>query len=110
MPSALTDSLTCVTGHTFTQEDVDTIGGRCATLRIAFNLREGIRNIDIPMHGRLIGNPPQESGPNKGVTIDTKTQNREYLAAIGWDPETGVPTKQTLEKFELDFVVADLHG
>jgi len=29
---------------------------------------------------------------------------------MGWDPETGVPEKTTLEALGLDFVVQDLHG
>jgi hypothetical protein len=28
---------------------------------------------------------------------------------MGWDAETGVPKKETLEKLGLDFVVPDLH-
>ncbi|HUT88681.1 MAG TPA: aldehyde ferredoxin oxidoreductase family protein [Thermoguttaceae bacterium] len=109
-PDALTDSLTHTTGHRFTFDDVQQIGERIANLRIAFNLREGVRNVDIPMHGRLIGSPPLEAGPLKGVTVDVDTQVRDYLAAMGWDTETGVPKQETLEGLGLDFVVADLHA
>ena len=28
----------------------------------------------------------------------------------GWDPQTGVPTRQSLERLGLDFVAKDLHG
>ena len=106
----LTDSLSYTTGKTYTLDDTIEMGARTAALRIAFNLREGIRNVDIPMHGRLIGNPPLESGPLAGVQIDIDTQVKDYLEAMGWDAETGVPTKETLEGLGLDFVVADLHG
>ena len=109
-PDAITDSLSYTTGHTFTLDEVQKIGARIANLRISFNLREGIRNVDIPLHGRLIGSPPLEAGPLKGVTIDIDTQVKDYLAAMGWDTETGVPKKETLEELGLDFVVADLHG
>ena len=109
-PTSLTDSLTCTIGRTYTLDDVQEIGDRIATLRIAFNLREGFRNVDIPMHGRLIGSPPLTKGPLEGVTVDAKTQVRDLLEAMGWDPETGVPTKDTLERLGLDFVTADLHG
>ncbi len=109
-PSCLTDSLTYTTGRTFTQDDVIKIGARIATLRIAFNLREGFRNVDIDLPGRMIGNPPLQSGPNAGVSIDVDVQTRDYCAAMGWDAETGVPTKDTLEDLELDFAVADLHA
>jgi aldehyde:ferredoxin oxidoreductase len=29
---------------------------------------------------------------------------------MGWDPQTGIPTKETLLDVGLDFVAADLHG
>lgn len=109
-PEALTDSLTCTTGHSYSFDEVQKIGARIAALRIAFNLREGFRNVDIPMHGRLIGNPPLESGPVAGVSIDLDTQVKDYLEAMSWDTETGVPTKETLEDLGLDFVAADLHN
>jgi len=108
-PEALTDSLSYTTGHQYTLDDVLETGARIAALRIAFNLREGVRNIDIPMHGRLLGKPPLESGPTAGVTIDLDTQVRDYLEAMDWDPETGVPKKETLQSLDLDFVTADLH-
>ena len=109
-PESLTDSLTCTTGHEFTLDEIQEIGARIAALRIAFNLREGVRNVDIPVHGRLIGSPPLEAGPVAGVTVDLDTQVKDYLEAMGWDTETGVPTKETLEELGLDFVAADLHG
>jgi aldehyde:ferredoxin oxidoreductase len=109
-PETLTDSLYYTTGHRCTQEDIDKIGPRIAALRIAFNLCEGFRNIDIKMHGRLIGDPPLDSGPLAGVTIDLDTQVRDYLDAMGWDTETGVPAKQILDDLDLDFVAADLHA
>jgi aldehyde:ferredoxin oxidoreductase len=109
-PQALIDSLSYTTGHPFTLEEIQQIGERIANLRIAFNLREGVRNVDIPMHGRLIGSPPLEAGPLAGVTVDIDTQVKDYLEAMGWDTESGVPKKETLEGLGLGFVAADLHG
>ncbi len=109
-PEALTDSLKYTTGRDYTLEETVRTGARIAALRIAFNLREGVRNVDIKLPGRMIGSPPLEGGPLAGVTVDVDTQVREYLEAMGWDPETGVPTRETLEQLGLDFVAADLHG
>ena len=95
-----------------TSEIVNTVkrtGARIAALRIAFNLREGVRNIDFPVPGRLIASPPLEEGPLAGITVDIDTQIREYLEAMGWEPTTGVPKQETLENLGLDFVVPDLH-
>lgn len=107
-PEALTDSLKYTTGKQFTLRDVQQIGDRIATLRMAFNLREGVRNVDLDVPGRIIGSPPLEEGPLKGVTVDLDTQMRDYLQAMGWDTETGVPEPETLERLGLDFVAADL--
>jgi len=109
-PDVLTDSLTHVTGHEFTLDDVLTRGERIAALRMAFNLREGVRNVDFELSDRVIGKPPLPEGKTAGRTVEIDVQVRDYLEAIGWDPQTGVPTKETLERLGLDFVSADLHG
>jgi len=108
-PDVLTDSLKYTTGENFTLDEVQQMGDRIAALRTAFNLREGFRNIDLEVPGRAIGSPPLKDGPLEGVTVDIETQVRDYLEAMGWDTETGVPTRETLQGLGLDFVVADLH-
>jgi len=109
-PEALCDCLTYTTGHTFALDDVLAIGDRIATLRIAFNLRDGVRNVDIELPSRVLKGSPPEQGPIAHVDIDLDTQVRDYLEAMGWDTKTGVPTRQTLESLELHFVIPDLHG
>ena len=109
-PEALSDSLKYVTGREFPLDETLRIGDRIAALRIAFNLREGVRNVELDVPGRMIGSPPLEAGPLKGVTIDIDRQVRDYLEAMGWDAETGIPKKETLEGLGLDFVAADLHA
>ncbi|NQU24067.1 MAG: aldehyde ferredoxin oxidoreductase family protein [Candidatus Nealsonbacteria bacterium] len=104
----LTDSLTCVTGRKYTLADAQKIGDRIAALRMAFNVREGVRNIDFKIPPRMIGDPPLTAGPVAGVTVDIDTQIREYLEAMGWDTKTGAPTKETLERLGLDYVAAEL--
>ncbi len=109
-PEAVPEMLSCVTGHPYTVDDAERIGARIATLRIAFNLRDNVRNVDIPIPPRILGSPPLPDGPLAGVTVDVDTQVREYLEAMGWDTETGVPKRETLRDLGLDFVIADLHG
>jgi aldehyde:ferredoxin oxidoreductase len=109
-PEALTDSLTYTTGKQYTLDEVQRMGARIAALRMVFNIREGMRNVNFQVPGRMIGRPPLESGPLKGVTIELDTQVRDYLAAMGWDTATGVPKKETLLNLGLDFVAAELHG
>ena len=109
-PECLPDMLTFVTGHKYTVDDVEKAGNRIAALRIGFNLREGMRNIDFKIPDRMIGKPPLQKGPLAGVTIDVDRQVHDYLEAMGWDTKTGVPTRETLAALDLDFVAADLHA
>ncbi|NQT13690.1 MAG: aldehyde:ferredoxin oxidoreductase, partial [Planctomycetes bacterium] len=108
-PSALTDSLTHVTGRRFTLDDVLTRGARIAALRTAFNQREGVRNVDFQLPDRAVGRPPLEAGPTEGRTVEVEAQVQDYLEAMGWDAKTGAPTKETLKALGLDFVVDDLY-
>ena len=97
-----------VMGTDYTLDDLLEIGDRIATLRVAFNLREGLHNVNFTVPGRILGDPPLKSGPTAKVTVDNETQVRDYLQAMGWDPQTGVPTAGTLQRLGLDFVAEDL--
>jgi len=107
-PESVSDSLTHTTGHSFTLDDVLTAGARIAALRTAFNLREGVRNIELEVPDRVLGKPPLQQGPTAGFTVDEATHTEDYLSAMGWDPKTGVPRRQTLIELGLDFVAEDL--
>lgn len=109
-PEAVPEMLTHVMGRPFSVDEAERIGARIATLRMAFNLREGMRNIEFKIPGRVVGSPPLSDGPLKGVTVDVDTQVREYLEAMGWDTQTGVPKPETLRELGLEFVIPDLHG
>ena len=108
--SSLTDSLTHVTGHEYTLDDVLETGARIAALRIAFNLRHGIRNVDIAVPDRVLGRPALEAGPTAGNTVELEAQVQDYLDAMGWDRVTGVPRRETLEGLGLADVAADLYA
>jgi len=97
-----------ITGKEYTLEDLLTIGERIANLRMAFNIREGVRLSEWKIPGRMIGNPPLTAGPLKCITIDLKTLTSEYLEKMGWDPKTGKPSQKKLEELELENVSKDL--
>ncbi len=106
---AQVDFLNGAMGAGFSADDVLAIGDRIANLRVAYNLREGIRNADIDVPGRILGDPPLEAGGTKGVTVDLAVQQAEYFAEMGWSPD-GVPSPETLEALGLGFCAHDLHG
>jgi aldehyde:ferredoxin oxidoreductase len=93
-----------VTGQNYTIEDLLTIGERISNLRMAFNIREGVRLSDWKVPGRMIGDPPLKAGPLKGITIDLQTLADEYLEKMGWDPKTGKPSSKKLEELGLESV------
>jgi aldehyde:ferredoxin oxidoreductase len=107
-PTALTDSLACVTGRRFTIDEVLTRGARIAAIRTAFNVREGINNIELKLPARAIGEPPLPDGPTAGRRVEVDAQIEDYLEAMGWDTKTGAPRKETLLSLNLDFVADDL--
>jgi aldehyde:ferredoxin oxidoreductase len=104
--TAVPEYLTLAMGMKFTMKDILEIGERIANLRIAFNLREGIRNKEMyKLPKRVLGQPPLTVGPTKGVMVDNETQIREYFMAMGWNPETGVPKHAVFERLGLDFAL-----
>jgi aldehyde:ferredoxin oxidoreductase len=107
IPSAVIPTyLSLAMGTNFTMDDLVEVGARAAALRIAFNLREGIRNRDAyRMPSRALGDPPLKDGPTAGVTVDNETQLRDYYEAVGWDPDTGVPAPETLKRLGLGFAL-----
>lgn len=99
--------LQAVTGWEFTLADCLTVGERIADVRHAFNLRDGLNPLKYRVPGRMIGEPPLKTGNVRGVTVDLATQVREFCQAMGWDPETAMPSRK-LEELGLAGVARDL--
>ena len=102
--TALPEFITMATGLEFNMDKMQEIGARLAALRMAFNIREGVRNVNINLPSRVLGNPPLESGPSMGITVDNEQQVWDYLREAGWNQTTGCPSGVTLKKLGLDFV------
>jgi aldehyde:ferredoxin oxidoreductase len=100
---ALIDFTNLVTGWNYSINDLLKVGDRVASIRQAFNAREGIDISDFKVPGRVAGNPPPEAGPTAGRSADFGTLLKDYLTARGWD-ETGKPTKNKLLELGLDDV------
>ena len=104
--NCLPDFLSAVTGWDYDVEKLLQIGDRIATMRIAFNAREGYNVADWKLPGRaLIG---AGAGPTGEARVDNETQVREYLELMGWDTRTGRPTKEKLLELGLADVATDL--
>ena len=96
------------TGIEMTGADLIRAGERIATLRHAFNLREGVTELKWAVHPRIIGDPPQKAGPLAGTSADIKAQVYWNLGAMDWDMTTTKPSKKKLLELGLDDVAKDL--
>jgi aldehyde:ferredoxin oxidoreductase len=81
------------------------IGRRVQTLRQLFNIKHGIDPLLFKAHPRSIGEPPQVIGPNRERSFDLGKMMRDYWREIGWDPESGVPTPETIEELGLKDII-----
>ena len=89
--------------------DFHVIGNRIATIRQAFNVREGFKPSDFVFPDRVLGKPPLKSGPLKDVTINPKIQVKQYFESMGWDLKTGKPSRKVLIELGLEDVIKDLY-
>jgi aldehyde:ferredoxin oxidoreductase len=106
--SALTDFINLTTGWNYSIDDLLKVGDRVASIRQAFNAREGISTFDFRVPARVAGNPPPESGPTAGRSVDFNTLLKDYFAVRGWDVNTGTPTKNKLLELGLEDVAKAL--
>ncbi len=100
--------MSTVTGWDCSMDELLKAGERIATMRHVFNLREGINPLEWPVHPRIVGKPPYETGPLAGVTADIEAQNYWNLGALDWDRVTTKPSKKKLEELGLEDVAKEL--
>ena len=94
----LFDWTNAATGWSKSPEEYMEIGSRIQTKRQLFNIKHGIDPRTVKASRRSVGHPPQNEGANKGRSVAIEAMTKGYWAEFGWDPETGVPTDETLEK------------
>jgi aldehyde:ferredoxin oxidoreductase len=104
---AIPEMLQAVTGWDFDLDEVFKTGERIYLMRHIFNLREGHNPLTRNAPGRMIGEPPLKEGNVKGVTVDMKALNKEYLEQLGWDTKTTVPTEAKLRELGMDSLLAE---
>lgn len=110
-PEGMIDQyIEAIGGFDFDREESIKTGLRIYTMRHAFNLREGIFPKDMKISQRSVGKPPLEAGPLEGVEVDNQLLGKNFFQALGWDHETGMPTKEFLQKIgALEYLVDDLY-
>jgi aldehyde:ferredoxin oxidoreductase len=107
----LCEWMNAATGWDLSHDEYLVIGERIGQLRRAFTLREGINPVrDFRPNPRLYGDPPLQSGPLKGVTVDIDALAASYHRVMGLDPVTGRPELARLRELGMEEVAEGLYG
>jgi aldehyde:ferredoxin oxidoreductase len=101
----LLEFIKAVTGWDMDIAEALNTGARIQSLRHCFNIREGIRTSDIKLPARLLGRSPMEEGPLAGITVDIDSLSYEYRRSMGWNPLSGEPEPEMLEKLALSHLI-----
>jgi aldehyde:ferredoxin oxidoreductase len=107
-PNHVLECFNAVTGWNWTLEDAFTTGRRIVNLLRVFNFRHGLK-IEEERPSKRYGSVPVD-GPAQGKDIMAKWDwyQTTYYTLMGWDPKTGKPLPETLEKLGLKDLVKDL--
>jgi len=101
---------TSLTGIPLTAQELYLAGQRAYNLEKAFNSRLGYTRKDDKVCERWMKEPLADPGPTpKGMKAEDYLEHTltEYYQWHGWDPQTGLQTREGLEKLEMK-EVADL--
>ncbi|MGV9170409.1 MAG: aldehyde ferredoxin oxidoreductase family protein [Promethearchaeia archaeon] len=88
-------------GLNLSVDDLKEIGERIVNVNRLFNAVRGIRRADDNLPKRLT-EQAAPTGPSKGETVELDDMLEEYYHERGWNPETGLPTKETLKRLSLE--------
>jgi aldehyde:ferredoxin oxidoreductase len=106
----LVDCLNAVTGWDFDIWGAIDVGFRTINQLRVFNFRHGLtKEVEAP--SVRYGSPPVD-GPAEGKYImpHWEALRSNYYQQMGWDPDTGKPLLETLERLGLAHIFADLKG
>lgn len=107
-PMPVYEIIEAVAGWKLNYEEVIKIGLRIQNLRHAFNLREGINLLSGNLPGRITGDPPQQKGPLRGISLDISEFRDEFCKLMQWDDKTSVPSEAVLKELGLEFVIGQI--
>lgn len=107
-PASMWEFVSAVTGWDIDRDEAYRIGERIANIRQAFNVREGFNALEHAIHPRMVGTPPLQEGPMKGITVDMDLLLQDFLEAMEWDLVTGRPSAKRLIELGLKDVAEDL--
>ena len=105
----LTEIVRAVTGWDTSAFELYKLGERSMNMTRAFNIREGFTPEDDWLPPRFFN--PQTSGPLSKTAVDPKKlkeAKRLYYEMMGWNPETGVPTRAKLDELDISWIADEI--
>jgi aldehyde:ferredoxin oxidoreductase len=105
-PSVIAESVSAITGWSFTPADLLTAGDRSINLKRAINNRLGVTSRDDKLP--RINLQVVSEGGIAGKSPDMAVMLKEFYDFRKWDWNTGKPTREKLLELDLDFVARDL--
>ncbi len=104
LPKHFQRMLAAATGWNINLEELERIGERIWNLERLFNVREGMSRADDMPPRRLL-NEPVSTGPAQGERLNRERYEQmltEYYLLRGWEPETGIPTREKKHELGLE--------
>lgn len=109
--SVYAELVTLATGWPVSGEELTEIAGRILTVEKSVNVLAGITRKDEMPPERFF--EPIPGGRSKGMVLDrekTSAMLRRHSELHGWDPQSGVPTAETLRRLGLEEIAAKLRA
>ncbi len=111
-PQQMAELVNAVTGFDIDLNEIGMLGQRTITLARVFNLREGLTAADDTLPRRFFG--PFQKGETRGSEPMDEEGFRwaksRYYEMMGWDPQTGAPAREALERLGIGWAAEYLVG
>jgi aldehyde:ferredoxin oxidoreductase len=111
-PEQMVELVNAVTGWDVNLDETQVIGQRAITLSRVFNLREGFTADDDGLPRRFF-KPFLKGETRRTAPLDPEAfewAKGYYYQMMGWDAETGVPTREALEQLGIGWAAGHLPG
>lgn len=93
----------------FDVEEALRVGERVSNLQRVFNFRRGFTAaMDLDVSPRVLEAPPDGLAAGKSIAPHLPDMIKQYYSLMGWDPATGKPTRETLERLGLAALASEL--
>jgi aldehyde:ferredoxin oxidoreductase len=96
----IVDMVRAVTGWKSNVWELMKVSERTTTMARLFNLREGLTRLDDRLPERIATSLADYPGVSHEELQEALTT---YYGMMGWDPQTGMPTKAKLQELDIEW-------